>query len=82
VVELPLHLRIAGAEGEGYFDEQVTASAVLDAGGDQVCLVALEAVVRKADPVVLRATLGQAAAASLWSPKATARGVCSVEKKR
>jgi hypothetical protein len=82
VVELPIHLRIAGAEGDGVLDQQVTASALLDAGPDQVCLVAVEAVLNPSVPVVLRATLGAGASASVWSEKATARGVCTVEKRR
>jgi hypothetical protein len=88
LVELPVRLRITRAGA--VFDEPTTVSAVVDAGPDRVCLVAIEGVLSSAaataalpgaSPVVLRATLGAGAGASLWSPQGTARAVCSIGKR-
>jgi hypothetical protein len=79
LVELPVRLRVRGKGGQGAFEPQVTVAAVIAAGADQVCVEAVEAVVRRGDAAVLRATLGRGGSASLWSGGTMVRGVCSLE---
>ena len=81
VVELPVTLRGVGRKGEALFEEQVTASAIVVAGGgDRVCVEAVEAALRGGQ-VVLRATLGTRGTASAWSEGGTVRGGCGVARR-
>jgi hypothetical protein len=87
LVELPAQLRLVGRRGEVIFDERVTVSVLIVAGGERACVEAVEAVVRPAAwgrDAVLRATLGPGGSASAWSGAGgavTARGVCAIEKR-
>ncbi len=55
LVELPVRVRLTGA---ARFDGQETASAVILAGQGHVCVEAVELAIRRASPVVLRASFG------------------------
>ncbi len=86
LVEIPVRLRLA--RGGAVLEEEVTVSAVIDAGPDRVCLAALEAVLPKdadklgaTSPAVLRATLGPGGSASVWTRDGAARGVCALAKR-
>jgi len=79
VVELPLRLRLVRSAGEAPTEQQVTASAVIVAGGGRVCVEAIEAEVGRLSPGVLRAALGAGGSASLWSGGGMASGACSIE---
>ena len=81
LVELPVRLRISGRNGEVLFEDQVTALALILAGGDErVCVEAVEAALHRRQGV-LRAVLGAGGIASVWSEGATARGTCSAAKR-
>jgi hypothetical protein len=78
LLELPVQVHVTGRGKRAFLDERVTASVLVAAGADRLCVEGVEAALPKGPSTVLSAVLGRGGSASVRVGGQGARAACEL----